>query len=265
MINVFGDVDLFNTTSQINGPSSGSFAGLRVLGRLRGNSNAASNLFGSNDFLTTCVQGNPITCNTSNAAVYNIPATENNDPSCISVLPVTLTRFVGNWTTGGIAVNLKWSTATEVNNDHFLLERSANGITFEKIAQVAGAGNSTMLRNYVYTDASPLATSTYYRLRQVDYDGTSTYSPIIFLDAPERLTNWLVATSSPQHFTIQSQLDANSQFTVLDVTGRPVFFQAVSPDNANVIVPFLPTGIYLFRLITKQGRFTIRKSIAPSK
>lgn len=262
LLNVFGDVDLSNTNSVIDGPNSGSPAGLRVVGRLRGNGNAASNLFEQPGSLNTCVQGvNPITCSTATGNAYTPTAAQNNDPTCVSVLPVTLTRFVGQWAAGGAAVNLKWSTATELDNDYFAVERSTDGVSFEKIAQVAGAGNSSMLRNYAYTDASPLAISAYYRLRQVDYDGTATYSPIISLGTPQSLINWLVATSSPRHFTIQRQLDASSQFEVLDVTGRLMFSQAVSTENADVVIPSLPTGVYFFRLMTKQERFTIRQVV----
>lgn len=264
LLNVLGDVDLFDATAQIDGPPSGSFAGLRVFGQLRGNSAAASNLFDPNDFLTTCVQGNSSACSTSSAPIYTIPASENNDPSCVSVLPVTLTRFVGRWTTGGTAVDLKWTTATEVDNDYFVIERSDDGVAFEGIAQVKGAGNSSVLRNYIFIDKSPLAVLTYYRLRQVDYDGKTTHSPIIALSPPQRSTEWLVATSSPRHFTILSQLDDNSRFVVLDMAGRLAFSQNVSAKNTDIVVPLLPTGVYLFQLITEQGRFTSRQIVTDS-
>ncbi|MBC6606217.1 T9SS type A sorting domain-containing protein [Hymenobacter sp. BT188] len=258
LLNVLGDVDVATASSVINGPATGSPAGLRIAGNVRNNGGAQ--LFVATDLLTTCVQQiTPIPCSVTTQNIVTPPAS--NDPSCISVLPVTLTRFVGQWAAGGAAVNLKWATATEIDNDYFAVERSADGVNFEKIAQVKGAGNSSMVRNYAHTDASPLMSSSYYRLRQVDYDGKATYSPIISLGVPQSSIDWLIGTSSPRHFTIQSQLDANSRFAVLDVTGRPVFSQAVSRENADVVIPSLPTGVYLFRLTTKQGRFTVRQVV----
>ncbi|QIL76037.1 T9SS type A sorting domain-containing protein [Hymenobacter sp. HDW8] len=262
LLNVLGDIDVQNGNVLITGPDptlGGSPAGLRVAGAIRTN-NGGADLFAPNDLLITCIQQKEISCTVSTGPNVT-PANSSNDPSCISVLPVTLTRFVGNWTAGGTAVNLKWTTVTEVNNAHFAVERSVDGITFEKVAQVTGAGNSTILRNYTYTDTSPLAASSYYRLKQVDHDGKSTYSTIISLGKPQRATDWLVTTSSPRRFIIQSQLDANSRFSVLDVTGKPMFSQAVSSDNADVVIPSLPTGVYLFRLTTQQGRFTIRQVV----
>ncbi len=263
LLNVLGDIDVATGNPGIVGPVSGTPAGLRVAGKLKNNNGGASSLFSTTDNITTCVQRVTVPCSTSSAPdqTPQDDAAISNDPSCISVLPVTLTRFVGQWAAGGAAVNLKWTTATEIDNDFFSVERSADGITFEKIDQVKGAGNSSMLRNYAYTDASPLMASSYYRLRQVDYDGKATYSPIISLGTPQRSTDWLVTTSSPRRFIIQSQLDANSRFSVLDVTGKPMFSQAISSDNANVVIPSLPTGVYLFRLTTQQGRFTIRQVV----
>ncbi|GAB2457168.1 hypothetical protein GCM10011375_05630 [Hymenobacter qilianensis] len=266
LLNVLGDIDVQNGNVLITGPDptqGGSPAGLRVAGAIRTN-NGGADLFAPNDLLITCIQQKEIPCTVSTGPNVT-PVNSSNDPSCISVLPVTLTRFVGNWASGGTAVNLKWTTVTEVNNAHFAVERSVDGITFEKIAQVAGAGSSTMLRNYAYTDVSPLTSSSYYRLRQVDYDGKATYSTIISLGKPQRTTDWLVSTSSPRHFTIQSQLDGDSRFSVLDVTGKPVFSQAVSTENADVVIPSLPTGVYLFRLTTKQGRFTVRQVVTAGK
>ncbi|MEY4595502.1 MAG: putative adhesin, partial [Bacteroidota bacterium] len=86
-------------------------------------------------------------------------------------LPIELIRFDGF--NDGERNVLQWSTATETNNDYFTLKRSADGIQFEPIAQMQGAGNSTTIRNYEYVDNSPLAGINYYMLMQTDFDGAS--------------------------------------------------------------------------------------------
>ncbi len=80
-------------------------------------------------------------------------------------------------------VNLSWATAGEKNNDYFNVQRSATGQEFQTIATVKGQGqgqgNSTSAHEYALLDSRPRAGLAYYRLRQVDIDGTSVFSPIV--------------------------------------------------------------------------------------
>ena len=94
-------------------------------------------------------------------------------------IPVELTSFAASVSDGNVTLN--WSTSTETNNQGFDVERnSGNG--FEKIGYVAGIGTSTEIHNYSYVDGS-LQEGTYtYRLKQIDYDGTSEYSEIVEVD-----------------------------------------------------------------------------------
>lgn len=76
-------------------------------------------------------------------------------------------------------VNLTWATATEINNSGFEVERMLeNETTFKKIAWVDGAGTTTLQQNYELMDANSYPSISYYRLKQVDFDGTVSYSPI---------------------------------------------------------------------------------------
>ena len=68
-------------------------------------------------------------------------------------------------------VQLDWSTATEINNEFFTIERSRNGATFEEVGRIPGAGNSNTQRAYTYTDDAPLQGTSYYRLKQTDFSG----------------------------------------------------------------------------------------------
>jgi hypothetical protein len=93
-----------------------------------------------------------------------------------SSLPIELLTFTAAPVPTGIA--LHWSTATEVNNAYVALERSTDGRRFEEIHRVPGEGDSFEKREYAYTDEAPVKGINYYRLRQVDYDGTETYGPV---------------------------------------------------------------------------------------
>jgi hypothetical protein len=156
---------------------------------------------------------------------------------------------------------LAWTTANELNNAYFAVERSADGQTFTALAQVEGAGTTSAARAYAFTDERPLAKGNYYRLQQVDFSGKAAYSPVVFVAGGPVSSDWLVPTASPRQYAVRGLLDANSRLTVLDVLGRPLYSQAVSPERATVDLPALPTGVYLFRLTTSQGRYTIRQAL----
>jgi hypothetical protein len=93
------------------------------------------------------------------------------------VLPITLLRFEAT-NIDNRYIDLHWETASETNNDYFTIERSVNGVNWQGIASVKGAGNSTTLLNYVCKDHQPLTGVSYYRLKQTDYDRNCTYSSI---------------------------------------------------------------------------------------
>jgi hypothetical protein len=92
-------------------------------------------------------------------------------------LPVELLSF--NATPAGNRVNVYWSTASEINNDYFIVQRSKNNLQFEDITQVDGAGNSISIKKYSAIDYEPYTDISYYRLKQVDFNGTYQYSNIV--------------------------------------------------------------------------------------
>ena len=77
-------------------------------------------------------------------------------------------------------VELKWTTASEKNNDYYTIEKSSNGLSFTQFAKVDGAGNISNTRNYSSYDEDPFEGSSYYRLKQTDFDGkVYTYNPVV--------------------------------------------------------------------------------------
>ncbi len=89
-------------------------------------------------------------------------------------LPVDLVAFSA--VNAGQQVLVSWQTATELNSAWFAVERSADGLEFAEIARVAAAGTTSEPRDYTHYDDSPLSGVSYYRLRQLDLDGTEDYS-----------------------------------------------------------------------------------------
>ncbi|MCB9283054.1 MAG: lamin tail domain-containing protein [Lewinellaceae bacterium] len=101
-------------------------------------------------------------------------------PASNQVLPVEWLSFHAE--ASGTDVLLTWSTASESNNETFIVERSPDGVDFEAIAQIPGAGTTSEVHTYRYTDAQldvgPKQSFVFYRLQQMDYDGSASYSPI---------------------------------------------------------------------------------------
>ncbi|MEO5980377.1 MAG: T9SS type A sorting domain-containing protein [Chryseolinea sp.] len=91
-------------------------------------------------------------------------------------LPVSLVDFKVHYESPVVVAS--WKTATELNNDHFTLERSGPNLSFQDIVHIRGAGTSTTLLSYQATDDGPIAGLSYYRLKQTDHDGTSEYSSV---------------------------------------------------------------------------------------
>lgn len=111
-----------------------------------------------------------------------------------AALPVELAIFTGE--NKGLVNHLNWTTLSEINNDHFNVERSADGFFFDKIGEVAGAGTTLETTNYKFIDEQPYIGENYYRLKQVDIDGSSEYSNMIMLkvnsasDGVFNITTW---------------------------------------------------------------------------
>lgn len=94
-----------------------------------------------------------------------------------AMLPIELSSLTSSCS--GNVITLDWSTASEINNHYFLVERSDNGLGWTEIAQVEGAGTSSVEHYYTWSDNDALPGTSYYRLKQVDFDGNSTYSSVI--------------------------------------------------------------------------------------
>ena len=102
-------------------------------------------------------------------------------------LPVEMLSFTGECYVD--YVSLEWATASELNNDKFIIERSADLQQFESIAEIEGNGNSNEVINYYYNDYSPLKTLSYYRLKQIDFDGSFKYSDVVAVYCDQKATS----------------------------------------------------------------------------
>lgn len=122
---------------------------------------------------------NPITASTCYWLMFdgNGGTMYTGDISLDGALPIVLKGFSSTKVKDG--VRLYWKTMSELNNSHFILERSINGEDFDFVAKTKGSGNSVSPINYFFIDKDPIEGLSYYRLTQVDYDGTTETFPMI--------------------------------------------------------------------------------------
>ena len=140
------------------------------------------------------IQNNTGGCADKRAVVTT--CVNDSDKGCLQAAPVEFLTFTG--TINGTAVDLDWSTASETDNDYFEIERAVgDGGRFAAIGRVSGAGDSQVQRDYSYTDYDFPGTLTYYRLRQVDFDGTYDYSNVVVIEGAATQTAALTLYPNP--------------------------------------------------------------------
>ena len=179
-------------------------------------------------------------------------------------LPVELTAFTAAARDAG-QVELRWATASERHNDRFEVQRSPDGQQFATLGAVAGHGSSTAPQAYRYLDVVALAGSErrYYRLRQVDTDGTSTFSPVrVVLVAgtgPALQVFPTLASDDRVHYALAGSLAGDAALELVTGLGqRRGWFPVAAGGVGTVEVAGLPPGTYLLRLVGAGGRYSAR-------
>ncbi|MFT5166561.1 MAG: hypothetical protein ACI8P3_001793 [Saprospiraceae bacterium] len=167
------------------------------------------------------------------------------------VAPVELVRFYA--TLIADLVELKWETASELNNEGFQLERSIDGEKWDNIAFISGRGTTTELQIYKHIDANPLNGVNYYRLKQMDFDGQFEYSSIVSVKV-ERDNNNFSLFPNPAHGAVTLALETSFygeevSFTLYDLGGRQVKTQVLTLEGdyfrTNIDLTGVPAGVYL--------------------
>ncbi|MBX9850599.1 MAG: T9SS type A sorting domain-containing protein [Cytophagaceae bacterium] len=119
-------------------------------------------------------------------------------------------------------VYLHWTTFSEVNNDHFEIEKSSNGSDFITAGIVKGAGNSNVILMYNFTDESPYHGKNFYRLKQVDADGKFSYSNIIFIDNQQTITSSIYPNPADENISLKIMAadGGNGTISIVNVLGE---------------------------------------------
>ncbi|WNJ19750.1 polysaccharide lyase family 8 super-sandwich domain-containing protein [Pontibacter sp. G13] len=127
-------------------------------------------------------------------------------------------------------VKLMWRTASESNNSHFTVERSFDGVAFQAVTEVLGAGNSSTERSYEAYDNQPVDGVSYYRIKQTDYDGAFTYSNLVEVVIDASSSNFLNVSPVPakvgEPLVVRFMMPNTSSVSIrlVDLSGRQLFY-----------------------------------------
>jgi hypothetical protein len=177
-----------------------------------------------------------------------------------SPLPITLTDFYGTADKGGIT--LRWATASEVNSAYFVLERSKDGEEFQSLTTVAGQGTVSTHTDYSYLDATAFGRN-YYRLRSVDFNGSSALSKMILVDAGAVFAVYPNPIVNRKFIIAFSDNDASPVHIVLiDQLGRA--YEQRESESALQEVELgesIPPGIYFLKISKGRTQKTIKVTV----
>jgi hypothetical protein len=148
---------------------------------------------------------------------------------------------------------LIWTTAHEINNHHFTVEKSKDGLAFNAIGDVL----PSLQNNYSFTDKNPFNKNNYYRIKQVDVDGKFSYSKIINISTDERPYLNLLVSPNPARNSCTVQIpDPKNEYSLLIINSKGQIMDRMKSvaGNKNMLINLVsyPSGSYWFKLVNSK-------------
>lgn len=257
------DKDAGNSQKNVTLTWDGNSCGVTVLSDLRvARFNTIQWVDEGNSGTTGSVGGGTVTSNvTTGYGPFTLASVNTENP-----LPVSLLNFNARY--NGKEVKLTWVTASEINNQYFTVERSKDGTHFETVFTQPGAGNSTELLSYYGLDSKPMNGISYYRLKQTDFDGTSTWTDLV----PVRIKDESIVigpietsrSNSSIEFDLSFPYNSTAKIEITDVNGRLISMSTFSivPETRHFTIDAsrLKGGMYYMRVYCGDEMF-LRKFI----
>lgn len=170
----------------------------------------------------------------------------------LNVLPVELLSFFGEEKNNSI--HLKWMTATETNNDRFDIETSKNGQEYVKIGEVQGKGTAAEQQEYSFKIDNPQNGISYYRLKQIDFDGQFEYSKVVVVDV--LIQKEIVVKPNPTSGVLFVEGLEEGEVSVLNASGC-VLKEGILLDQ-KIDISTLPTGLYFIHILSEHTVYSER-------
>lgn len=180
----------------------------------------------------------------------------------LAPLPVELVNF--EVVCNNNAVELSWTTASEINNDYFVVEKSFDAINFFELTAIKGNGNSNVTNHYSAYDTNPSSVITYYRLKQVDFNGDKTYHNIVSTNCNINgfNVNQLALNNNILSFNITTTTNENLNIYFYDYSGRLIANKPITiVEGINTVQLTnleISTGIYMLSIIGEQNSYSTK-------
>lgn len=176
--------------------------------------------------------------------------------ACGAPLPVTMLDFEG--VHSGNINKLTWTTTNELNNSHFIVERSVNNEPFMQIGIVNSDNSNATIKNYSFDDKKPQAGMNLYRLKQIDYTGSFHYSKIVSIGV--EINGWVISPNKVgSQLTLISHSSDNQRLTLKIFNMQGQLMKSEDVKNENIIdqnVSALLKGNYILQITDSKGRHT---------
>lgn len=182
-----------------------------------------------------------------------------NDPT----LPVEWLDFSGKEVERDVL--LTWSTAQEINNDFFEIERASVNNPFSVIGTIDGQGTTKVQSNYQFIDRAPMPGVNYYRIKQIDYDGQFDHSAIISVDWSFRPGYSLRIYPNPTFGSISVHMEATGTYQVISMSGQMVKKGRLGVGDQLIDLDQVTPGVYLMRIDTPSGILVEKLTVQYSK
>ena len=162
-------------------------------------------------------------------------------------------------------VYLTWVTSSEINNDFFTIEKSKDAVSFVEVLRRTGAGNSNTLIDYSAIDTKPFEGVSYYRLKQTDFDGKFSYSPLVAVNIKQDASELNITRYNKSAIRLEWLLPSQEDFVVhvFDARGNLVLSESVKVSKDYEVInlnhPELPAGVYLLRATGNLGSVFVKK------
>jgi len=246
-------VNIGNVNNSYNNWSSYNF-----MPNIHANNNAAKAKSTLNNNLN-CGGTAPHAC--ANPSVYGPSSLSSGGAVANTTLPVVLVGFSAALN-GDKTVTLDWSTQVEVNSNEFIVERSADGEFWSAIGAVGAKGNSSIVSNYVFTDASPLAGTNFYRLRMTNLDNSYGYTEVKVIRTSMVSAVSFFPNPAKEYVNVSlgvaSGASSNSKIVVrlINMAGQ-VMQEKTTQAGAGVVVTFAvgnyAPGVYILSVVDASG------------
>lgn len=191
---------------------------------------------------------------TTASVIVTIP-----DGTCGAVIPVTWVSFSAE-KRNTTSILVKWSTANEINNHHFDVQRSTDGVTFINIGGVPAGNGSGSIQNYSFTDHHILNGTNFYRIRQVDRDGNFKFSPVAQVRMISALWSAYPNPATTKTTIVVSEEIKNVSVSLIDNKGRTVYLRSIPAVNAggsiDISLSNFARGMYMLKVESDRGNKT---------